>query len=55
MTIQFPYLFIEARSYYAIAQLALSLQYFYFGLLSAGILGCTTVPSLLPTIFLSAL
>lgn len=39
MTIQFPYLFIEARSYYAIAQLALSLQYFNFGLLSAGILG----------------
>lgn len=55
MTIQSPYLFIEAQSYYTIAQLALSLQYFYFGLLSAGTLGCTTVPSLLPTVFLSAL
>lgn len=55
MTISFPYLFIEAQSYYTIAQLALSLQCFYFGLLSAGTLGCTTVPSLLPTVFLSAL
>lgn len=54
MTIQFPYLFIEARSYYTIAQLAPSLQYFYFGLLHAGSLGCTTVPGLLLTVFLSA-
>lgn len=42
MTIQYPYLFIEVRSYNAIAQMALSLQYFYFGLLSAGILGVYT-------------
>lgn len=39
MTTQYPYLFIEVQSYNAIAQMALSLQYFYFGLLSAGILG----------------